>query len=236
MQRTLCFLGGEHRFSKTGALMRRILLILAITSVSTLLFSACTQPGTGNTATNANVPNGAIANTNTAASSAAAEADIRRLMDTAAAALARNDADAMDKIYGENYMLVNLDGSVENRAQRLNSLRTGDAKYTAFSYDEINIRVNPEGTGAVAIARANIKGTMRGKPIDAYYRVTQVYSKMKDGWRQVSAQATAITGVGTSPGTELPTPTSPARGLPTPTGPAGGLPTPSPGATSNANR
>lgn len=211
--------------------MRRASLIAACAAA--LFLSACNQPTAVNNASNANVAN--TSNTNTAANTAAAEAEIRKLMETAAAALSKNDADAMDKIYGENFMLVNLDGSVETRAQRLNSLRTGEAKYTAFSYDETNIRINPEGNGAVAIARANIKGTMRGKPIDAYYRVTQVYAKTKDGWKQVSAQATAITGAATTAGEGLPTP-NPSVGLPTPTKPVGGLPTPEPGATANANK
>lgn len=171
--------------------MKRFTLALMVFAIAALAGS-CADGGNTNKPANAtNTAN--TANTNTAASAATAEADIKKLMETAAAALAKNDADAMDKIYGENYMLVNLDGSVETRAQRLDSIRSGTAKYTSFSYDEANIRVNPEATGAVVIARANIKGMMRGKPIDGYYRVTQVYSKTKDGWRQVSAQATAIT-------------------------------------------
>src|SRR6476620_4106333 len=210
--------------------MRRLSLITACAAA--LLLTACNPPAANNTGTANNVN---TANTNTAGNTAAAETEIRRLMDAAAAALSKNDADAMDKIYAPNYMLVNLDGSVQTREQRLNSLRTGEAKYTSFSYDEANIRVNPEGNGAIVIARANIKGTMRGKPIDSYYRVTQVYSRMSDGWKQVTAQATAITGAASTAGEGLPTP-NPSVGLPTPTKPVGGLPTPEPGATANANK
>jgi uncharacterized protein (TIGR02246 family) len=211
--------------------MRRIHFIAPLALACASLLAGCGQQPAVNTANNSAVSN---TNTNTAGSTAAAEAEVRKLMADAAAALSKNDADAMAKIYSDNYMLVNLDGSVETREQRLNALRNGDVKYTSFSYDEPNIRVNPEGTGAIVIARANIKGTMRGKPIDAYYRVTQVYVKMKDGWKQVTAQATAITAAPTSAGEGLPTP-APGNGLPTPpTKPAAGLPTP--GATSNANR
>jgi hypothetical protein len=38
-----------------------------------------------------------------------------------------------------------------------------------------------------------MKGTFKGKPAEGDFRVTQVYSKTKDGWRQINAQATAIT-------------------------------------------
>jgi hypothetical protein len=89
-------------------------------------------------------------------------------------------------------MLVNIDGSVQTKAERLASLRSGDAKYTAFSYSDVNIRVKPEGDAAVVIAKLTMKGTLKGKPIDGEYRVTQIYGKTKDGWKQISAQATKI--------------------------------------------
>lgn len=155
----------------------------------------------GYSANNANYANNSraantanMANTNMAASdNAAAEAEVRKLMDAAQAALAKNDADAMANIYADNYMLVNLDGTVQTKAERLASLRSGDAKYTSFSYSEPNIRISPGGDDAVVIAKLSMKGSMRGKPVDGDYRVTQVYSKTKDGWKQISAQATAIT-------------------------------------------
>jgi ketosteroid isomerase-like protein len=169
--------------------------------LATLLLSACGAPAGNNApANNANTnsnANKAAANTATAsaADTAAAEAEVKKLMDAAAAALAKNDADAMDKIYNDNYMLVNIDGSVQTKAERLAALRSGDAKYTAFSYSEPNIRVSPDGTAAIVIAKLSMKGVMRGKPTDGDYRVTQVYAKVKDGtWKQITAQATKIEG------------------------------------------
>ena len=178
--------------------MRRIVLILTMLTAALVLLSYCETPA-GNSSTN-KPANAAANNANAAApvNTAAVEAEIKKLMDAAQTALAKNDADAMDKIYAENYMLVNLDGSVQTRAERLAALRSGDAKYTAFSYSEPSIRINPEGTGAVAIARLAMKGMSKGKPMDGDYRVTQVYAKTKDGWKQVSAQATKIEGAATT--------------------------------------
>lgn len=182
--------------------MRKILLLLTAAALCAFL-AGCGNYATTNSTANANMkPSNAAGNSTTAAPAgdpAASEAEIRKLMDNAAAALGRNDADAMDKIYADNYMLVNLDGSVQTRAERLAALRSGDAKYSAFSYSEPNIRITPGGDEAVVIARLAMKGTMRGKPTDGDYRVTQVYSRTKDGWKQISAQATAITAA--APGT-----------------------------------
>ena len=172
--------------------MNKILLVTAVLIVSSFFIVSCGDQGGGNAA---NKPANSANGTNAAApNNVTAEADIKKLMDTAQTALAKNDADAMEKIYADKYMLVNTDGSVQTKAERLAALRSGDTKYTAFSYSDPNIRINPEGNGAVVIAKLAMKGTMKGKPVDGDYRVTQVYSKTKDGWKQVSAQATKIEG------------------------------------------
>jgi len=178
--------------------MKKSLLIVC----AALVLGACGAPAGNNTpatnSTNTNTTaNKAAGNmaTASAADMAAAEAAVKKLMDDAATALAKNDADAMDKIYNDNYMLVNIDGSVQTKAERLASLRSGAAKYTAFSYSEPNIRVRPDATGAIVIAKLTMKGTLNGKPSDGDYRVTQVYGKVADGtWKQITAQATKIEG------------------------------------------
>ena len=174
--------------------MKRIFFAAATLIVSSFFIISCGDQGAENAANKpANAANASNTATAPAANNAAVEADIKKLMDTAQAALSKNDADAMDKIYNDNYMLVNIDGSVQTKAERLASLRSGDAKYESFSYDEVNIRVRPDGTGAIVIARATIKGTNKGKPVNGTFRVTQVYGKTNDGWKQVTAQATPIT-------------------------------------------
>jgi ketosteroid isomerase-like protein len=180
--------------------MRRVFLV-ALAFACAICFSGCgNQPAAynSNANTNARVANSNANTTVAAGDTASAESEVRKLMDAAQAALSKNDADGMDRIYADNYMLVNNDGSVQTRAERLASLRSGEAKYTSFSYSEPVIRVNPEATGAVVIAKLSMNGTFKGRTLNGDCRVTQVYSKTKDGWRQVSAQATPITGGGSS--------------------------------------
>ena len=174
--------------------MKRIILALIVLIIGVFLI-ACGDQGAGNKA--ANTPaNSANSNSAPVANAAAIETEIKKMMTDAAASLAKNDADAMAKIYADNYMLVNIDGSVQTKAERIAALKSGDAKYESFTYDEISVRSNPEGTGAISIAKATIKGTNKGKPLEGVYRVTQVYSKTKDGWKQVTAQATKIEAAG----------------------------------------
>lgn len=189
--------------------MKKLLLMITSVSAAAVLLIACGAPAGNNTSVantnnsaNSNKPTAANTATASAADIAAAEAAVRKLMDDGAAALAKNDADAMDKIYNDNYMLVNIDGSVQTKAERLASLRSGNAKYTAFTYSEPNIRVKPDGTSAIVITKLTMKGTFNGKVTDGDYRVTQVYGKMADGsWKQITAQATKIeAGSGTAAG------------------------------------
>ncbi|MGQ0542697.1 MAG: nuclear transport factor 2 family protein [Blastocatellia bacterium] len=182
-----------HLSSERGKCMRKMFLVLTVLITASLLIISCGDAGTGNTANKpANAANNATATA--PANTAAAEADVKKLVNDTAAALAKNDVAALEKIYADNYMLVNLDGTVQNRAERLASFKSGETKFDSFSYDEINVRTNPEGTGAVVIARATAKGINRGKPMpDSSIRVTQVWSKTKDGWRQASGHATTIT-------------------------------------------
>ena len=183
--------------------MKKLFVMILIATSAAALTASCGAPAANNTAGNGNANKPAnAANTTTAApagDNSAAEAEIKKLMDTVQTALAKNDADAMEKIYADNYMLVNLDGSVQNKAERLASLRSGDTKYSSFTYSEPNFRFNPEGTGVIVIAKLSMKGTAKGKPIDGDYRITQVYRKMPDGWKQVTAQATKIEGGAESP-------------------------------------
>ncbi|MFN0277488.1 MAG: nuclear transport factor 2 family protein [Pyrinomonadaceae bacterium] len=174
--------------------MKRNLFILVTLTIASLCM-ACGESGANSAGSKP--ANSAAGNANVAApvNPAAIEADIKKMMTDVAGALAKNDADAVEKFYADNYMLVNVDGSVQTRAERLAALRSGDVKYSSFAYSDSQVRVNPEGTGAVAITKATFKAVNKGKPLDGDFRVTHVWSKMKDGsWKMVNAQATKIEG------------------------------------------
>lgn len=174
--------------------MKRV-FFASITIFTTLFFAACGDQGAGNKPANAaNTANTAnAANSNAAANSAAAEADLKKLVTEYAASTAKNDVAAYDKNTSDNFMFVGNDGAVYTKAERLASMKSGETKYDSLTYDDLNVRLNPEGNGAVVIGKATVKGTNMGKPIDASVRVTQVWSKTKDGWKMASLQATNIT-------------------------------------------
>ena len=177
--------------------MRKFLCLGMLVTASFLI--ACEPAANTNSA---NKPANAANNSaQPAANSAAIETELKKLVTDTAAALAKNDVATLEKLYADNYMLVNLDGSVQNKTERLGSMRSGDTKFDSFSYDEVSVRSNPEGTGAVVIARATASGMNKGKKTEGTIRVTQVWSKTAAGWRQVSGHATQITASSASPAT-----------------------------------
>jgi len=194
--------------------MKEIILTITICATAALIFTACGGPAANNGGTNTanSGTNKSTANNSSAPAgdAAGAEAEIRKILDTTQAALSKNDADAMEKIYSDNYMTVNQDGSVQNRAERLAALRSGAVKYDAFAFSDINIRVNSEGNGAIAIDKLTLKGTFKGRPMDGVYRVTGVYAKTKDGWRLAGSQTTKIEGSAEPDKTDKPVDKQPA--------------------------
>lgn len=186
-------------------------LLLATTALcAALIFTACAPPanngGANSTNNNSNKPaNSAAANTAApAADTAAVAADIKKLVSDYAASTAKNDADAYDKITTDNFMFVGNDGSIQTKAERVAAMKSGQTKYDVLTYDDVSVRVNAEGNGAVVIAKATVKGKNMGTPIDSTVRVTQVWSKTKDGWKMASLQATNITAKADDKKTDTP--------------------------------
>ena len=167
---------------------------MVMTMAVASFFTACNDSG----ANTASKPANAASNANSAAAAPAdpkaAEAEVRKVMEAVKNGLSKNDADAMDKVYADNYMIVNNDGSVMNKAERLAAIRSGDLKYTSFAYTEESIRVGADGNSAVGIFKITATGTNKGKPMAGDSRTTGVFAKTKDGWRLMSASNVKIEG------------------------------------------
>jgi len=189
--------------------MSRTIPALAL-SLAALILMSCGEPAANNAANKpANAANNAVANT--ATDPAALQAELKKLTTDSAASLSKNDVDAMEKVYGENYMFIGPDGAVATRAERIEAMKKGDTKYESVTYDDISVRTNPEGTGAIVISTATVKGKNMGKPVDGKYRVTHVWAKTKDGWRMVNGQTTAITAAAAKPDEKAPANTAAAN-------------------------
>ena len=172
--------------------MKKIIFTFITAALGLSLF-ACGDQGGSNKPANAPSNTASANKAAPAADAAAAEAELKKLVTEYAGSAAKNDIAALDKMTTDNFIFVGNDGSVQTKAERLESMKSGATKYESLIYDDLNVRVNSEGDGAVVIGRAVVKMVNNGKPVEGANRVTQVWSKTKDGWKMASLQATAMT-------------------------------------------
>ncbi len=152
--------------------MKRLLIVAMLVAASSFVFSQPTRSGANQKGND--------------------EQAVRQLLNEISAALPRADTPALDRIYADNYTLVNESGVVTTRAPRLAAIKSGELKYESVAFDEVNVRLY--GNTAVATYRVISKGQFKGQEIGGQSRATSTYVKMKGRWQLVAAQVTRITG------------------------------------------
>ncbi|MGH9905507.1 MAG: nuclear transport factor 2 family protein [Pyrinomonadaceae bacterium] len=150
--------------------MKRILVVTILVAASSIVFSQSTY-GSANQKGND-------------------EQAIRKVLDEISAALGRGDTAALDRIYADDYTLVNESGVVTTKAPRLAAIKSGELKYESVNFDEVNIRMY--GNTAVVTYRVTSKGQFKGQDIGGQYRATSTYVKIKGRWQLVAAHITRI--------------------------------------------
>ena len=173
--------------------MKKIIISISLLIVASFVFTSCGAPA----ANNANAGNKPANAGNTAAApaadKAATEADIKKMMDDFAAALNKGDVAALDKMYSEDYTLIDQNGAVQTKAARMEMIKSGKVKMEGMKFEDLKIKTNPAGDGAVVTGHVSGKTTVDGKSEDRNSMVTWVMGKMKDkGWQFVNAQITDI--------------------------------------------
>jgi ketosteroid isomerase-like protein len=117
---------------------------------------------------------------------------VRRVEEQIAAALSKNDADALEHLWGADYTFVNPDGQLLTKAKRLDLLRSGNFKYESYSRDDEKIHVY--GTTAVVRYRSTVTAHKGALKIASQRRVITVLVKSDAGWQAVAQQSTRIVG------------------------------------------
>jgi uncharacterized protein (TIGR02246 family) len=121
------------------------------------------------------------------ASRAADEQAVAALDTQYQAAVAKNDAAAMDRILADDFVLVTGKGKVFTKADLLNEARSGKTVYEKQEDSSQKVRV--WGDTAVVTALLWEKGTEDGKPFDYRLWFSDTYVWTPSGWRYVFGQA-----------------------------------------------
>lgn len=105
-------------------------------------------------------------------------------------ALLRQDHAALSDIYSERYMLVRPDGSVLNKEQVLNDLRSGGLTFHSIDLESPEVRVF--GSAAVLTAKSATDSSRQDKRTLVDIRLVAVYAQEEDGVRLVHFQSVLL--------------------------------------------
>jgi ketosteroid isomerase-like protein len=151
--------------------MIRILLIAAL--VITVSSFAARQMRNGKPGQNGNV-----------------EQTIRQLDRDWVKAYTRGDTAVLDRIYADDLIVTNPDGSVGNKAEELAAIKSGAFAFQSITNEDVRVRVF--GEMAVVTGRSMMKGRYKDQDISGGYRYTDVYLKKRGRWQAVALQITRI--------------------------------------------
>jgi ketosteroid isomerase-like protein len=107
-------------------------------------------------------------------------------------ALEAKDTSALDMLFADTLVAVDIDGSISNKQEYLASIKAPDFQ-PAQAVNE-QTKVHMYGDTAIAEGVFRIKGTEKGKPYVHRERTIDTWIKMDGTWKCVSAVAVEIPG------------------------------------------
>lgn len=120
------------------------------------------------------------------------EETLRKLDEECAKAMIQGNLETLDLIEADDFTFTAPDGSIMNKAQDLETIKSGDMVYDSIALDEVSVRVF--GEAGVVTGRANVKGRYKTFDISGLYRYTVTFVRQDGRWRAVASQMTRIRG------------------------------------------
>src|SRR5437867_963183 len=119
------------------------------------------------------------------------EEELLKLETEFARAVASNDADALDDLLAYDWIIVEADGSIIDKAQFLGVIRSRALAHESMESTDLRVRVY--GNTAVVTGLTSTKGKFMGQDFTACERATDIFVKHTDRWQCVFTQLTRFT-------------------------------------------
>ena len=94
------------------------------------------------------------------------------------------DAEALNRIYADDFIGVGPSGTVRSKAQVISDFTSGDLKFQTITTDEVQVRVYEKT--AVETGLSTMLGQDKGKAVPRDTRFTRVWVKQQGRWRLVA--------------------------------------------------
>jgi ketosteroid isomerase-like protein len=153
-------------------------LVLMVVALYVLVGSSARGSMAGEIGTTAQDPSDAVV------------AEIKSLENARLAAGLRKDVEAVSAMTADDYLQIDSDGTVLNRAATLERIKSSYARLVANPVDDVTVRVY--GDTAILTGRARPQGVLDGKEFTDALRYTRIYVKRDGRWQVVLFQQTRV--------------------------------------------
>src|SRR5690348_11472714 len=118
------------------------------------------------------------------------EQEVARLVDAWATAELHADVAFLERTLADDFIGIGPLGFLLSRQEWLARHQSGELKYTAFTVDEVKVRVY---TGAaLAICRQVQQAAYRGSPVPGQFRASLMFVSQDGQWRLAGLQLSAM--------------------------------------------
>jgi ketosteroid isomerase-like protein len=114
--------------------------------------------------------------------------ELLNLEDEFARAITNNDADALDRILADDWIIVDPDGSITDKARFLGVIKSGVLSHELMESTDWRVRLY--GNTAVVTGLTTTKGKFMGQDFASCERATDIFVKQPDRWQCVFTQLT----------------------------------------------
>ena len=118
------------------------------------------------------------------------EEQILKMERDRAAAVVKADVATLEGLTSDDYILINANGQMSDKATTMSDIKTGRIKLTANEVSDMKVRLY--GDTAVVTGKSSAQGTIGGRPLKGPVMFTRVYVKADGKWRSVAFQQTPI--------------------------------------------
>ena len=117
-----------------------------------------------------------------------AEEELLKLEKEFAEAIAKNESEAIERFVADDWIIIDPDGGVVDRARFLEAIKSGALMHEVMESDDVRVRVY--GDSAVVTALTRTKGRFMGQDFSTQERATDVFVKLDGRWQCVVSHLT----------------------------------------------
>ena len=118
--------------------------------------------------------------------------EIRKLAEEFGKAMIQNDAEAIGRFLADDWIIIDPDGGIIDRARFLGVIKSGALTHQAMDSTDMRIRIYANTATVTALTTST--GKYMGQEFKTQERATDVFVKENGQWRCVISQLTRFAG------------------------------------------